>query len=356
MTQNAIALTTYRGNVVENTHNAHIAVVDAENGRLLYSFGNPYRQTLARSAAKPIQALSIIETGAFEKFNFNSADLALMCASHSSEDIHIDQTLSMLSKVDCLESDMQCGGHIPLSEKVYKKWIRNDILPTAICNNCSGKHVGMMGGALALGLPVENYHLPTHPMQIHVKHVIKELVDLPDDNLEWAIDGCNLPTPAFPLDRLAYIYAQLAESADLSKAYGIKLDARKKALAQIYFAMVNYPELVAGEGRYCTVLMKTFEHKIIGKLGADACYGIGIRASEQTRKLGAKGAIGISLKIEDGNLDALYMIVSEVLERLELGSIDQTNKLKSFHYPDMLNTKEVKIGRNEFSLNLNKHQ
>nr|WP_266097160.1 MULTISPECIES: asparaginase [Acinetobacter calcoaceticus/baumannii complex] len=197
MDHNAIAVTTYRGNTIENTHIANIAVVDAENGRLLYSFGHPYRHTLARSAAKPIQALAIMETGAFEKFGFDNADLALICASHSSEDIHINQTKAMLSKIQCQESDMCCGGHIPLSEDVYKKWIKSDFIAGPICNNCSGKHVGMIGGALALNAPVKDYDCLRHPMQIHVKRVMEELINLPAKDLDWAIDGCNLPTPAF---------------------------------------------------------------------------------------------------------------------------------------------------------------
>lgn len=84
-----IAATLYRGEVIENRHSAHVAIVDA-NGRLLHSFGDPHRVTLPRSAAKPAQALAVIETGALERFGFTEEDLALMCASHSSEPRHIE--------------------------------------------------------------------------------------------------------------------------------------------------------------------------------------------------------------------------------------------------------------------------
>src|ERR1700750_431786 len=108
------AATLYRGDAIENTHRAHVAVVDA-TGRLCYSFGDPHRVTLARSAAKPAQALAVIETGALARFQFDQADLALMCASHSSEERHIERTYQMLAKAQVTEADMRCGGHPPIS-------------------------------------------------------------------------------------------------------------------------------------------------------------------------------------------------------------------------------------------------
>ena len=354
MDTNGAAVVTYRGDSVENVHVAHVAVVDAQ-GKPLYGLGDFSRMTLARSAAKPAQALAVVETGAFDQFDFDDADLALMCASHSSEDRHIERTLAMLSKVHAHESDLRCGGHAPLSDAVNRAWIKRDYTPTAACSNCSGKHVGMLGGAHALGAAVADYHLSSHPMQEHVKRVVAELCDLDYDEVEWAIDGCNLPTPAFPLDRLARIYGKLADSADVAEALDSVLAERTAALARIYHAMTTYPEMVAGEGRYCTALMRAFEGSIVGKLGADACYGIGVRASEQTRRLGAEGAIGISIKVEDGNIDVLYMMVSEVLERLEIGTSEQRQRLATFHRPKMLNTKGIEIGHATFPFQLHRY-
>ena len=344
------AVVTYRGNAIENTHVAHVAVVDA-SGRLLARFGDPFRMTLARSAAKPAQALSVIETGAPERFGFDDADIALMCASHSSEERHIARTRAMLAKVDAHESDLRCGGHAPLSDAVYRSWIKRDYTPTGVCSNCSGKHVGMLGGARAIGAAIADYHLPEHPMQVRVKQVVANACGLRDDEVDWAIDGCNLPTPAFPLDRLARLYASLADGADTVDAGAATTD-RERALARIHHAMTAHPELVAGEGRYCTVLMDAFEGQVVGKLGADACYGIGVRASARTRELGADGALGISVKIEDGNIDVLYMMVSELLERLRIGTDAQRARLAAFHRPRMLNTQGVEIGHATFPFEL----
>ncbi|MBN3788328.1 asparaginase [Burkholderia sp. Ac-20353] len=351
METNGAAVVTYRGNSIENTHVAHVAVVDA-GGRLLYRFGDPFRMTLARSAAKPAQALSVLETGGPDRFGFDEADVALMCASHSSEDRHIERTRAMLSKVHAQESDLRCGGHAPLSDAVYRSWIKRDYSPTGVCSNCSGKHVGMLAGAHAIGAAIDDYHLPDHPMQLRVKRVVAEACGLREDEVEWAIDGCNLPTPAFALDRLARLYASLADGADAMEGGSAEQSARVHALARLHHAMTRHPEMVAGDGRYCTVLMRAFDGQVVGKLGADACYGLGVRASDDTRRLGADGALGISVKVEDGNVDVLYMIVSELLERLQIGTAEQRKPLAAFHRPPMLNTQNVEIGHVTFPFEL----
>ena len=47
------------------------------DGAPLLGFGHTQRMTLARSAAKPAQALAVLEMGALERFGFDDADLAL---------------------------------------------------------------------------------------------------------------------------------------------------------------------------------------------------------------------------------------------------------------------------------------
>ncbi len=347
MDMQGVAAVSYRGDSVENRHLAHIAVVNAA-GRLLYAFGDPERVTLARSAAKPAQAAAIVATGALERYGFDDADLALMCASHSSEARHIEHTRRMLAKLDADESALRCGGHPSLSDAVQRDWIRRDFVPTAVCSNCSGKHVGMLAGARLLGGDAAAYHEPSHPMQQHVRRTVAELCGLAPEHVEWGIDGCNLPTPAFPLDRLARLYAKLADAAD---AVADGAAAADPALARIYHAMTRHPELVAGEGRYCTELMRAYDGALVGKLGADGCYGIGVRASARTRALGADGALGIAVKIEDGRVDVLYTVVSEVLARLDLGSPAQRARLAAFA-PPLLNTRGVEIGRRAFPFEL----
>jgi len=343
--ENQVAAIMLRGDCVENRYLAHVAVVDLA-GKNIYGFGDPRRITLARSAIKPAQALAIIETGALERFSFDEADLALMCASHSSEDYHLERAIQMLAKAGVNEIDMRCGGHPALSKSANLSWIKNDFVPGAICNNCSGKHIGMLAAAKALASPVANYHLPDHPLQIHVKRTITKVCGLTDAEIKWATDGCNLPTPAFRLDRLAHLYAMLANAEDcVVGKIGAYNNPQICALAKIFRAMTTYPELVAGEGRFCTEIMKAFDGKLVGKLGADATYAIGIRASTDTLQLGSNGAIGIAVKVEDGNIDVMYAIVCEVLRQLGIGGVSEHEKLQSFHHPQLRNTMNIEIGR-----------
>jgi L-asparaginase II len=330
-----IAATLYRGDVIENTHAAHVAVVDA-HGRLVHSFGDPHRVTLPRSAAKPAQALAVIETGALERFGFTEEDLALMCASHSSEPRHIERARAMLAKAQAAESDLRCGGHPPISDAVYRDWIKRDFTPTAVCSNCSGKHAGMLAGAHAMGESLADYHLPGHPLQTHVKRTMARTVDLADDKVQWSIDGCNLPTPAFPLERLARLYMKIAAAPEGSP------------LERIYRAMTSHPELVAGEGRFCTLLMQAFGGMLVGKTGADASYAIGVRRDE--------GTLGIAVKVEDGNTSVVNAVVVHVLELLGIGTQPQRDALAAFRNLVVRNTMGVPTGRLDVSFTLHNHQ
>jgi L-asparaginase II len=246
-----------------------------------------------------------------------------MCASHNSEPRHIERTRAMLAKAHVTEADLRCGGHAPLSDAVWKEWIRRDFSPTGVCSNCSGKHAGMLAGAQALGAAVIDYHLPGHPLQVRVKRTVAELCDLPEDGV--------------PLDRLARLFMKMADAnAEIETA--VDTTPRSKALARIYRAMTTYPELVAGDGRFCTALMQAFDGDLVGKVGADASYAIGVRAT------GTRGSLGIAVKVEDGNTAALYAIVTHVLAQLDIGQETQRAKLAAYRNPPMRNTMGIETG------------
>ena len=328
-----IAAVSWRGNAVENTHHAHVAVVDAA-GRLLYRYGDPQRPTLPRSAIKPAQALTALESGAFERFGLDDADLALACASHSSEPRHLERAARMLAASGSTEADLRCGGHEPLSDAVMYDWIRRGAMPTPICSNCSGKHAALLAASRALGLPAADYHRPDGALQQRVKRTVAELAGLPEAAVGWALDGCNLPTPSLPLDCLARVFAQLA-SAD-------EATPRGRALRRVYRAMAAHPDLVAGTGRFCTALIGAFDGTLIGKAGAAACYGLAYPAR----------GLGVAVKIEDGSVEALYAVVVELLHQLEFGTPAMRARLDSWRAPTIVNTVGVETGRWEVVMRL----
>ncbi|KAG9188971.1 hypothetical protein G6011_05839 [Alternaria panax] len=335
----------HRGGIVENRHDVHAAVVDA-SGKLIYTVGNYQRMTLARSSTKPIQTLAILETGAAERFDYDDADVALMCASHSSEPRHIERARAMLDKTGEQEGILTCGGHPALNPVVNRAWIKEDYIPTALCNNCSGKHAGMVAGALSLGASAHDYYLPGHVMQHRVYRAVEDLSGLGAKDVYWAIDGCNLPTPASPLPNLALMFARLADAADLSDDPTTKaLDQRTRHLARIHKSMSNYHGLVAGEGRFDTALMAVYGGQIVGKIGADACYGVAVRAPSDASMSGScQGAIGIAVKVEDGNLDVLYAAIMEILERLNIGTTEMRQSLDGWRHPKIVNTAGANTG------------
>lgn len=335
----------YRGGIIENRHSVHAVVVDA-SGTPLYTVGDYKRMTLARSSTKPIQTLAILETGAAERFDYDDADVALMCASHSSEPRHIERARAMLKKTGEKEEVLTCGGHPAQNPAVNRAWIKEDYTPTAICNNCSGKHVGMVAGAVCLGATAHDYYLHEHPMQQRVYQAVEDISALTKKEVLWTVDGCNLPTPAMPLPNLALMFARLADAADLSDGPSKEtLDQRTRHLARIHKCMASYPGLVAGEGRFDTAFMTPYNGRVVGKIGADACYAVAVRAASGAEFAGMNHrAIGIAVKVEDGNLDVLYAAVIEILEQLKVGSTEVRQSLDGWRYPEIVNTAGVVTG------------
>ena len=93
-----------RGSVVESRHVVHVAVVDAA-GRLVATAGDPDLVTFWRSAAKPFQALPLVEDGVVEQFKLTRQDLALACASHSSEPAQVSLVREFLQRIGCSERE-----------------------------------------------------------------------------------------------------------------------------------------------------------------------------------------------------------------------------------------------------------
>ena len=150
--------------MVESRHPVHAAVVDGA-GELVARAGNPDLVTFWRSAAKPFQAMPLLSDGAVERFGLSAGDLALCCASHSSEPGQVDLVRELLQKIGCSERDLMCGPHTPLSEAVAKDYQTRGVRLTAVYSNCSGKHTGMLALARHHGWPTEGYARADHPVQ-----------------------------------------------------------------------------------------------------------------------------------------------------------------------------------------------
>src|SRR5213594_599571 len=297
-----------RGGVVEAVHEVHVAAVDSTGG-LVARTGDPELVTFWRSAAKPFQALPLVEDGAAARFGLTSEELALACASHSSEPDQVARVRDFLSKIGCGERDLLCGPHPPLSERVAQDYATRGVRVTAVYSNCSGKHAGMLALARHHGWPTEFYTRLEHPVQQRCLEEASRWTEVPKGEIRTAVDGCGVVCYGLPLRNMALAYARLAIAdfglriAD-SKGEG-QIRTPQSAIVQ---SMLRHPELIAGSGRPCTDLMRAHPGRVITKVGAEGVYCA----------LLLRERLGVALKVQDGHGVAAALAIDAVLEELGL--------------------------------------
>ena len=284
-----------RGDWVEAVHEVHVAVVDSA-GRLVARAGDPGLVTLWRSAAKPFQALPLIEDGAAERFALQSEELALACASHSSELGQVARVRELLGRIGCSERDLLCGPHPPLSDRVAEDYKTRGLRLTAVYSNCSGKHAGMLALARHHGWPTELYTRLEHPVQQRCLAEVSRWTDVPVAEIKTAVDGCGVVCFGLPLRNMAWAYAKLG-----SREPGA-------GSVRVVDAMLRHPELIAGEGRPCTDMMRAHPARVIVKVGAEGVYCA----------LLTQQRLGVALKVTDGHAIASALAMAAVLEQLGL--------------------------------------
>src|SRR6266581_1522125 len=180
-----------RGGWVEAVHDVHVAAVNSTGG-LVARTGDPELVTFWRSAAKPFQALPLVEDGAAERFGLTSEELALACASHSSEPGQVARVRELLGKIGCSERDLLCGPHPPLSDRVAQDYQTRGLRLTAVYSNCSGKHAGMLALARHHGWPTEFYTRLEHPVQQRCLAEVSRWTELAVGDIRTAVDGCGV--------------------------------------------------------------------------------------------------------------------------------------------------------------------
>ncbi len=321
-----ILLKVTRGGRTENIHRGDIAVVDY-NKKLIKYVGNPYKRTFIRSSAKPLQAMAVVESGAYEAYGLNPSELAVMCSSHYAEPFHIDAVSSVFSKIGLTEEFLLLGKTYSLNEEVTQTLCRAGKNKQRIFNNCSGKHAGMLAISEHKKYDLKTYDLLDHPVQQMMLETVADLSEIKADDIGIGTDGCGVPVFELPLFNMALSYAKLANTSALE-------GSRKNAADLVVESMQSHPQMVAGTGGFCSELMAQSNGKIIGKLGAEAVYCVGL----------LEKGIGIAVKIEDGNMKVLSSVVMEVLKQLDALDAAEMKALESFHIRENINTKNEKVG------------
>lgn len=295
---NPVLVEVRRGEEVESFHRGALAIVNAE-GDLLAAWGDVERPIFPRSAVKMIQALPLILSGAADRFALTDTQIALACASHSGEPGHAHEIERWLGHIGLTVDALACGTHPPLNEKAARDLAASGQAPSPLHDNCSGKHTGFLTIALHLGVPVEGYVGPTHPVQRIVTQALADMTECNLDEAPLGIDGCGIPAYALPLRAIAFAMAKLAHPERLD-------GAQRAAASRILAAVSSNPWHVAGTGRFDTRAMRASAGAFVVKTGAEGVHAAGIRAN----------GLGIALKIDDGARRAAELSMGTVLRFL----------------------------------------
>ena len=286
---NPILVEAWRGNSVESAHRGAVAVVDADGGIVL-ALGDTQRPIFPRSAVKVLQALPLVASGAADALQLNDEELALACASHNGEPAHVATAAGMLAKAGVDGGVLECGAHWPYREAFQREMAARGETPSALHNNCSGKHAGFICLAcrMAEGQPLfdyaKGYVRAEHPVMREVSHALQAATGWDLASAPQGIDGCSIPTFGIPLQHLARAFARVGSGV------GLGADHARAAL-RLRQAVAKAPFMVGGTDRFDTRVMQRLGERVFCKVGAEGVY---------CAALPGRG-LGVALKIDDGN-------------------------------------------------------
>ncbi|MGV6804973.1 MAG: asparaginase [Ruegeria sp.] len=286
----------WRGPVLESVHAGHVVIADPAGPRAVW--GDADAMILPRSSCKMIQALPLVASGAADAAGLSDRHLALACASHNGAAIHTDLASQWLAALGLDDAALRCGPQDPRDPEAHAALIREGTRPAQVHNNCSGKHSGFLTLSAHLKAGPEYVDI-THPVQAAVRQSFCDLTGAAGDI--WAIDGCSAPNFACTVGELARAMAWMATA-------GTRSDGQSRAAARLVDAMMTHPELVAGEDRACTDLMRALGGRGAIKTGAE---GVFVAILPQA-------GLGVALKAVDGATRAAECAMAAVLVHLGL--------------------------------------
>ena len=307
---------------MESRHRVHVAVARAD-GSLVAQAGDARILTFYRSAAKPMQALPLVEEGIADRIGLTGEELALCCASHQGEPAHVEAARSILEKAGADASLLRCGAHPPYATEEATRLARSGEEPRRIHNNCSGKHAGMIALALGMGWDPVDYHRADHPVQRRMIEEVVRWTGLAADRLPTAVDGCGVVCFAAPLDVMARSFAAFTAAAD-----------EDGGAATVVSAMTAHPFMVGGTGRTCTDVMEAAAGRAWVKLGAEGVYGGGLPGR----------GLGFAIKVADGGRRAVEPALVRLLEDVDVLGAEEVEKLAGHGNPEIRNTRGEVVG------------
>jgi L-asparaginase II len=286
---------TVRGGVVESVHHGVVVVADAD-GRLVAAWGDADLVTFPRSSLKPIQAVGLVESGAFDALGLAEAHLAIACASHRAEPEQVALVAGWLQRLGLPEDALRCGPDLPLDGHAAEAHLRAGGARSRVFHNCSGKHCGFLTLARHKGWDLGSYADPAHPGQRLYRDALSELLGRDAGALPAGIDGCALPALALSVADAARVFARFA-------AARVAGEGRRAAIRRIQAAMRNRPDLLSGRGQPTEAIVRRTEGRVILKNGAEG-FLVAMAPDE---------GLAIALKIADGASRGRMLVLVEAL-------------------------------------------
>ena len=330
---NPVLVEVMRGNTVESAHRGALAVLDAD-GAVLAAHGDVLRPVFPRSAAKVLQALPLVESGAAEQLGLGDEELAIACASHNGEAAHTAVALRMLERAGLDASALECGTHWPKYEPAARALAAQGREPSALDNNCSGKHAGFLclacalhGGAELRGY-VHGYVAPDHPVMRAVTAALQAATGFDLKKAPQGTDGCSIPTFGIPLHNLALAFARVGTGTGLRAGHA-------RAAQRLRAAVAKAPFMVGGSGRFDTLVMQRLGERVFCKVGAEGVY---------CAALPGRG-LGVAIKMDDGNnARAVEVVMAAAIEALVGLDADEAAFMRGFSDVTLRNWNRIEVG------------
>jgi L-asparaginase II len=331
---NPVLVEVTRGPRIESRHRGAIAIIDVAGSRVA-SIGDIETPVFPRSAVKPIQALPFVESGAADAYRFSNAELALACASHGGEPRHVEGVAAMLAAAGLDESALECGASWPANEDARIALARSGARPSAVHDNCSGKHAGFLVTARHSGWDTRGYVAHDHPVQERVRQVLEDLTGATLDDSVRGVDGCSIPTYGIPLKKLAHGFARFVTGTGLSAE-------RASAARRLVRACQSEPFLVAGTGRFDTDAMALFGVRLLVKVGGEGVFCAGFP------ELG----LGAAIKCDDGAGRGAEVMMATVIAALLKPTEAELKEFERRLHPAVVTRRGARIGEARPSVEL----
>ena len=331
---NPILVEVLRGTALESAHRGAVVVAD-DRGTVVCATGDIDRPIFPRSAVKVLQALPLVASGAADRLGLDEQELAIACASHNGEPAHVATAAKMLAKAGLDERSLECGAHWPYLDTASRALAAQGAVPSALNNNCSGKHAGFLCLACALHSGPDlagfarGYIQPDHPVMREVSAALQATTGYDLTHAARGVDGCSIPTYAIPLRHLALAFARLGTGAGLSPDH-------VRAARRLRHAVARAPFMVAGTGRFDTRIMERLGERVFCKVGAEGVFCAAL----------PERGLGVAIKMDDGNNSrACEVVMAAMIESLVALDDDEAAFVGTFSEARLTNWNGIEVGR-----------